>query len=110
MSGSGRSELAEEDVGHPRVVVLAGVDDALRRRRAAASARMTGAAFMKFGRAPTTWTTRLGHAGDTHLGPVPVSTVAAGIAQPAPRRRTWRGRTSWPRTLLTVSTTSGAVA
>ena len=56
-SGVGQAELLEEDVGHQRVVVLAGVDerwrDAARRR----APRTTGAAFMKFGRAPTTWTT-----------------------------------------------------
>ena len=50
----GQPELAEEHVGHALVVVLARVDDALRARRAR-SARMTGAALMKFGRAPMTW-------------------------------------------------------
>ena len=61
-SGAAKPELGEEDVGHLRVVVLPGVDEQLRRRsaRSASSARSTGAAFMKFGRAPTTKQTRRG--------------------------------------------------
>ena len=47
-------ELGEEHVRQERVVVLSGVDEPLLEARPG-SAAMTGAALMKFGRAPTTW-------------------------------------------------------
>ena len=53
-SGAGKSEVGEDVVGQPLVVVLAGVHDQLPRRRRAAHGVMTGAIFTKFGRAPTT--------------------------------------------------------
>ena len=52
-----QAEVAEEDVGHRGVVVLAGVDDPLLDPTARAGRAITGAAFMKLGRAPTTCTT-----------------------------------------------------
>ena len=56
-SGLGQAEVAEEDVRHRLVVVLAGVDEPLGDAARARAPRMTGAAFMKFGRAPTTCAT-----------------------------------------------------
>ena len=54
-AGSPRSRKNTSDIA--RVVVLAGVDEPLRRRPLARARARTGAAFMKFGRAPTTCTT-----------------------------------------------------
>ena len=57
--GLGELEVRQQLGRHARVVVLPGVDDPLGDVRAAsASAAMTGAILTKFGRAPTTWTTR----------------------------------------------------
>ena len=58
-------EVVEEGVREGLVVMLARVDERLVGRPASASAAIVGAIFMKFGRAPTTWTilieaTRLG--------------------------------------------------
>ena len=51
----GNAELAEEQVAHPLVVVLAGVDQhRLDRPCVPRYASISGAIFMKFGRAPTT--------------------------------------------------------
>ena len=54
--GRRHPELLEEDLRHQPVVVLAGVDDRVARRRAggARSAAITGAVLTKFGRVPTT--------------------------------------------------------
>ena len=51
--GPGQAELAKENLRHPFVVVLPGVHDPLIVTKRA-SARITGAAFMKFGLAPST--------------------------------------------------------
>ena len=54
-SGTGISQLLEEHVGHGRIVMLPGVNQASAElQECDANARSTGAAFMKFGRAPTT--------------------------------------------------------
>ena len=52
--GRRQPELVEEDVGHLRVVVLAGVDERDLGSGLLRARGWTGAAFMKFGRAPTT--------------------------------------------------------
>ena len=53
-SGCGDAQLAEEQVAHLLVVVLAGVDQhRLESPDAASYASISGAIFMKFGRAPT---------------------------------------------------------
>ena len=52
--GVGQVEVAEDGVGQLDVVVLARVDERLLDAGEPSSAASTGAAFMKFGRAPTT--------------------------------------------------------
>jgi hypothetical protein len=55
----GHVKLVKENIGPGRIVVLAGVNQGWCTPGFAESALSRGAAFMKFGRAPTTWRIRI---------------------------------------------------
>ena len=95
--GLGQPELAEEHLRHRPVVVLTRVDDDLVRLARGESADDRAGLHEVRPRADDV-DDRAGHA------------AVAGVAQPAPRRSTWCGRTDRPRELFTVSTTRSASA
>ncbi len=62
--GRGHRQLREEHVRHVGVIVLPRMQQGLPNTATAFNARITGAAFIKFGLAPTTWRTCIGDFGN----------------------------------------------